>query len=109
MSADVPIGQVVVIDAGTRNIRLGRAFGSPGKQQPAFTVPPAVGRKKPDPPPAGAGAKRAFDARPTFDDLIDKPKERVTIGAEAVAHSGSLDLSWPIQNGRVKNWVGAKA
>jgi hypothetical protein len=54
---------------------------------------------------SASGAAKPFDARLSTIDLYDTKKEAVKIGDEAMAAALTLDLSWPVQRGRVVNWV----
>ena len=108
--SDVAIGGAVVIDAGTRNVRIGRAAGAgagaPAYRRPSHMFPPVVGRVKEEAPTPMSDLKaKAAKPKPSLDDLLSNKKEKVTIGDEAVAMAATMDHSWPIVNGRIKNWV----
>jgi len=82
-TADIEIA-AVVIDSGSGYIKAGLA----GEDAPKVCFPSIVGKTK------VSGISIAMDQRDTF------------VGNEAYEKRGILDVSYPIQNGLIKDWEG---
>jgi hypothetical protein len=90
-----------------RAVALRRAEGK--RLKPSHVMPPAVGRRREPAVTASdlPGARRAAAAAPKPDiaELLAPKRELVTVGEAAVSQAALMDFSWPVDRGRVTNWV----
>lgn len=93
-----PAPPALVIDCGTATTRIGLAGGP---HVPSLIIPTEVGRA------AGMTQSATDIAEAAMAELagLSKKKAEVWIGEDITANSVTLEISCPVVNGRVNNWV----